>query len=168
VLTQDAEGEVPAMPGELVRYSNRSTGDLEASLKLLASPETPPLQMNLNAADHIIRLIAGVWRMCWIAGWGAGGWMASPTLGSSVTWFLRRWARAYWLPDMECAIVSGKPGPVLQTVWGRGNPADVWAAQRLASGALSLLRSLPGDPAPSHHAVQLLKTVASINCQCVF
>lgn len=103
--------------------------------------------------------------MCWIAGWGMGRWVASPTLGASVTWFLRRWARAYWLPGDSCAVVSGKPGPVLRAVWGRNSPRDVWAAQRLSSGALALLRSLPGDPAPTHHAIALLRSVALINCQ---
>lgn len=56
VLTQDGEGEIPAIPGKLVHHSVRVPGDLLASERLLASPEAPSSPDDMQAANTTIRL----------------------------------------------------------------------------------------------------------------
>ena len=77
--------------------------DLNVTLQLLASPQSNISDVNgaEQSADHTIRLIAAVFRLCEVAkiaiNYNAAQHL-SPELCSTVIWFLHRWALCYLLP----------------------------------------------------------------------
>lgn len=79
---------------------------MNISMQLLASPQsnTSEIAEADQKADHVIRLIASVFRLCEIekvAILSNCAGMLSPELSSTIVWFLHRWSLSFLLPKEQ-------------------------------------------------------------------
>ena len=101
----DNEGETALIPSELVGLSIRSasTTDIEATLRILASPAQLPTDVpNCDKADPLIRLLSNVLRLCETESQAIAanlGYLLSPEVSSSLMWLLRRFCLTYLMPN---------------------------------------------------------------------
>ncbi|XP_012280513.1 exportin-4 isoform X2 [Orussus abietinus] len=110
-LCLESEGEAALVPSELMQYSieqaHRGEVDINVTLQLFASPQSSLADINgaEQSADHIVRLISAVFRLCEIekAAISANiSNMLSPELSSTIVWFLHRWSLSYLMPIENC------------------------------------------------------------------
>lgn len=106
VLCKDFEGEEPMIVSDILAHSigqaATADSDMATSLKLLASPSQCVSEFP-NAAhntDHVVRLIAAVFRLCEIEKNAVEANMTvylSPEVTSTIMWLLKFWSDAYLL-----------------------------------------------------------------------
>ncbi|KAL3883791.1 hypothetical protein ACJMK2_030022 [Sinanodonta woodiana] len=143
VLTEEAEGETPLIPADIMNYStNQSSSiDLTTTLKVLASPgekadSIPGASQN---SDAVIRLISAVFRLCEVEKQAIAADMSdfiSPQVGSSVMWFLKRWITSYLLPDENYYAQMSK---ALLAAFGRDSEGAEWTVSFLLEKLVSNL-----------------------------
>ncbi|XP_052239002.1 exportin-4-like isoform X2 [Dreissena polymorpha] len=172
VLTEEAQGETPMIPGEIMRYSiQQSTEiDLNTTLKVLASPTNniDTIPGASTHTDHAIRLISAVFRLCEVHKQSVTAKMVdtmSPQVTSSVMWLLRRWSRSYLLPDenfynqMSKAICAG---------FGRDTDGAQWSVQFLLDKILVYLAAWNAEEKTLQDILQLLVTMVDNRTRAVF
>lgn len=105
MITLDSEGETPQIPNEIIKHSlsQASSINMDTTMKVLASPDHHILDIPgaEQSSDHIIRLIAALFRLCEVEKKAAEaklGHLLSPEVGRSLMWCLKRWCGCYLLP----------------------------------------------------------------------
>ena len=83
----------------------------------------------------------------------------SPLLHTKILWFLRRWCRAYLMPDPSL-YSSGLP-PTLQANYGASTERGVAVVGRILSRSTLLLCYWSDEPGVARSVLDLLKTICS-------
>ncbi|XP_063590971.1 exportin-4-like [Penaeus indicus] len=162
VTTMDNEGETALIPSEMVTYSMSAapTINLEATLRLLATPAQMPAEVpNSAAADPLIRMMSTVMRLCETESQALKanlGHLLSPEVSSSLMWFLRRFCLSYLLPNesfyTELSIA-------LTSAFGRDSEGAAWTLNYLLSVVEQTLRLRSAEPGLVEDTVNLLVTM---------
>lgn len=104
VLSMECVGEQPLIPSEIMQYSvqkiNARQTDIETSLKLLAAPSQciSEFANAENTADHVVRLVASVFRLCEIENKAIESRLTpflSPEISANIMLFLQLWSESY-------------------------------------------------------------------------
>lgn len=132
------------------------------TLQLLASPQSDisDVQGAEQSADHVIRLIAAVFRLCEIeksaieANYAN---MLSPELSTSILWFLHRWSLCYFLPvESNYCVIS----PMILQAFGEENPGAVWCCNFLLEKINYTINTFKGEPALVSETLLILDAIA--------
>uniref|UniRef100_A0A0L8FKH8 Exportin-4 n=1 Tax=Octopus bimaculoides TaxID=37653 RepID=A0A0L8FKH8_OCTBM len=174
LLTEECEGDTPLIPADIMEYSisQEPSVNLDITLRVLGSPSErlENIPGSEQGTDNVVRLVSAVFKVCDIHRQAIEARLAdclSPQVGSTVMWFLQRWAVSYLLPDESCypqismAIVSAFGRDTTASQWavdfllGRINSnLSIWSAEeQLMNDSLRLLvalvenkPSLPASP----------------------
>ncbi|ESO89303.1 hypothetical protein LOTGIDRAFT_106479, partial [Lottia gigantea] len=140
VLTEEAEGETPMIPSNIMQYSitTSQTIDLHTTLKVLASPgERVEDIPGSQSTDNVVRLISAVFRLCEVETRAVNAKLTdcvSPQVGSTCMWFLRRWVLSYLLPDEN---YYSQMSMALQSAFGRDTDGAQWVIAFLIQKIIS-------------------------------
>ncbi|XP_063862647.1 exportin-4-like [Scylla paramamosain] len=162
VTTMDNEGETALIPAEMVTYTVNAapTVNLEATLRLLATPAQMPSEVpNSAAADPLIRLMSMVMRLCETESQALKanlGHLLSPEVSSSLMWFLRRFCLSYLLPDESFYT---ELSVALTSAFGRDSEGAAWTLNYLLSVVEQMLRLRSAEPNLVEDTVNLLVTM---------
>ncbi|XP_034253012.1 LOW QUALITY PROTEIN: exportin-4-like [Thrips palmi] len=150
VMTWDSEGETPQIPSEIIKHSisQASSINMDTTMKVLASPDHHILDIPgaEQSSDHIIRLIAALFRLCEVERKAAEaklGHFLSPEVGRSLMWCLERWCGCYLLPvetyysEMSMAIM---------TAFGADTEGVAWTVNFLLRKIESNLKFFNSEP----------------------
>ncbi|OXU22639.1 hypothetical protein TSAR_013645 [Trichomalopsis sarcophagae] len=162
VLCMESDGETPLVPADIMRYSldqsQQGQMDLNVTLQLLASPQSNIADVNgaEQSADHVIRLIAAVFRLSEVAkvaiSYNAAQHL-SPELCSSIIWFLHRWSLSYLMPDQGLyACLSS----TLMQAFGENTPGSQWTLNFLVEKIECNLNAFKGEPSLIKETMKLL------------
>ncbi|XP_061176526.1 exportin-4-like [Saccostrea echinata] len=160
VLTEECEGETPMIPSDIMEYSICQTKktDLSTTMKVLASPgqSIESIPGSDISTDPVIRLISAVFRLCEVEKQAINAKMShvlSPQVGSSVMCFLRRWARAYLLPD---ETYYTNVSPALFSAFGRDTDGAQWTVSFLLDKIISNIAIWTAEEALVEDTLQFL------------
>ncbi|CAI9742263.1 exportin-4-like isoform X1 [Octopus vulgaris] len=163
LLTEECEGDTPLIPADIMEYSisQEPSVNLDITLRVLGSPSErlENIPGSEQGTDNVVRLVSAVFKVCDIHRQAIEARLAdclSPQVGSTVMWFLQRWAVSYLLPDESCypqismAIVSAFGRDTTASQWavdfllGRINSnLSIWSAEeQLMNDSLRLLVAL--------------------------
>ncbi|XP_048485635.1 exportin-4 [Plutella xylostella] len=154
------EGETVMIPPEIIHYSLVENCSIDASLKYLVGETT-----STENVDPIIKILGEILR---VSAWECAALEAglssvfSPELSATMSWLLKIWANSYLMlqPNLYSEMSA-----VLECAWGRQSMGVAWGVSRLVARAGSCLRHLSAQPAAATQAMQLLTTLASIQCK---
>lgn len=174
VLCMDSEGEIPLVPSEIIRLNmeqaHQGQVDINVSLQLLASPRSNLSEINgaEQSADHMIRLIAAVFRLSETeksAISANAAQLLSPELSSTIVWFLHRWSQSYLLPtESNYSEIS----PTLLQAFGDDTPGALWTVNFLAEKVECNINAFKGERALIEETIQLLSTLVESHPKLVF
>ncbi|XP_015117470.1 exportin-4 [Diachasma alloeum] len=162
VLCMESEGEIALIPSELMRYSieqpQQGRVDVNVSLQLLASlgHNISEIQGAEESADHVIRLISTVFRLCEIEKTAIGANIAdtlSPELSSTIVWFLHRWSLSYLLPTEN---YYSEISPTLLQAFGDDSPGAPWIVNFLIEKVECNVNTFKGEQNLIKDTMQLL------------
>lgn len=157
VVANDSDGEQNLIPAEITLYSKQQTSDITTSLKLLASPsqsiaEIPNAE---TSSDHVIRLVAAVFRLCEIEKSAIDaklGQFLSPEVSSSLIWFLKIWSDSYVLPPLEC---YSEVSESLKQAFGQDTPGGVWTMNFILNKICHNVRNFSSEPSIIEDTIDL-------------
>ncbi|KAJ1532209.1 hypothetical protein ONE63_000829 [Megalurothrips usitatus] len=165
VITWDSEGETPQIPSELIKHSisQVSSINMDTTMKVLASPDHHILDIPgaEQSSDHIIRLIAALFRLCEVERRAAEaklGHLLSPEVGRSLMWCLERWCGCYLLPvetyysEMSMAIM---------TAFGADTEGATWTVNFLLRKVESNLKYFNSEPELVKETVAVFRAMVS-------
>jgi len=127
-------------------------------IKVIASPgnratEIPGME---ESCDHVARLIAAVLRLCEVERRASDSGLAhllSPEMGSTVVWWLRRFALTYLLPNENLYV---ELSPSFAAAFGRDSEGANWITSFLLNKVESNLRTQTAEPALMDETLKLL------------
>ena len=99
-----------------------------------------------ETCDHAVRLIAAALRLCEVERRAADAGLAmllSPELGSTVVWWLRRFALTYLLPNEN---LYAEMSPSFSAAFGRDSEGAAWLTGFLLNKVESNLRTQTAEP----------------------
>lgn len=165
VITWDSEGETPQIPSEIIKHSisQSSSINIDTTMKVLASPDHHILDIPgaEQSSDHIIRLIAALFRLCEVEKKAAEaklGHLLSPEVGRSLMWCLERWCGCYLLPvetyysEMSMAIM---------TAFGADTEGATWTVNFLLRKIESNLKYFNAEPELVKETVAMFRSMVS-------
>lgn len=165
VLCLESVGETALVPSEIMHYSmeqqRQGHFDINLTLQLLASPgsDIGDITGAEQSADHMIRLIAGVFRLAEVAKRTIAANAShhlSPELCSTVVWFLHRWSLSYLLPkESYYAEIS----PTLLQAFGEDTPGAQWSVTFVLEQIQCYLNAFKGEPKLVKGLVDLLTSL---------
>ncbi|XP_046903216.1 exportin-4 isoform X1 [Hypomesus transpacificus] len=175
LLADDAQGETPLIPPEVMEYSiNHSTEvDINSTLQVLGSPgEKASSIPGCNRTDSVIRLLSAVLRTSEVESRATRASLTgllSPQMGKDIVWFLRRWAKTYLLVDEK---LYGQISMALSTAFGADTEGAKWIVGYLLEKVINNLSVWSSEPELANETVELLVTLvekrerANIVVQC--
>jgi len=131
---------------------------MDCTLKFLISSQNVGLILNhsTQSVDHVVRLIANVFRLCTIEKTLISlnlQNIISPELNSTITWFLNRILQSYILPyEVSYTEISTT---ILQ-VFGEDSPAASWVLNFLLDRILCNIKIFKNEPEIIKQTTQLL------------
>lgn len=172
VLTEECEGETPMIPPDIMDYSISQTKktDLSTTLKVLASPSQSieSIPGSDHSTDPVIRLISAVFRLCEVEKQAISAKLSealSPQVGSSVMCFLRRWCRAYLLPD---ETYYSNISPAISASFGRDTDGAQWTISFLLDKIISNLALWTSEISLLEDTLQLLVSLVDQRPKAIF
>ncbi|XP_062313568.1 exportin-4 [Osmerus eperlanus] len=175
LLADDAQGETPLIPPEVMEYSiNHATEvDINSTLQVLGSPgEKASSIPGCNRTDSVIRLLSAVLRTSEVESRATRASLTgllSPQMGKDIVWFLRRWAKTYLLVDEK---LYGQISMALSTAFGADTEGAKWIVGYLLEKVINNLSVWSSEPELANDTVELLVTLvekrerANIVVQC--
>ncbi|XP_013778949.1 exportin-4-like [Limulus polyphemus] len=137
VLAPFSEGETSLIPPDVVHYCVQQAGrvSLNTTLQVLASPshraaDIPGVDQN---TDHVVRLIAAVFRMCEVEKRAIEANLThvlSPEVATTLVWYIKRWAVTYLLPNESYYTEMSM---TLTGAFGKDSEAGLWTLNFLIS-----------------------------------
>lgn len=132
--------------------------DVNVTLQLLASPQSDISEINgaEESADHVIRLIAAVFRLCEFEKKAIAANLTSllsPELSCTIIWFLHRWSLRYLL------IVENHYSEISTTIleaYGEESPAALWTMNYLLEKITCNINAFKSEPTLIKYTIQLL------------
>ena len=125
---------------------------------MIASPGNRATDINgmEETCDHVARLIAAVLRLCEVERRASDSGLAhllSPEMGSTVVWWLRRFALTYLLPNENLYV---ELSPSFAAAFGRDSEGANWITSFLLNKVESNLRTQTAEPALMEETLKLL------------
>ncbi|XP_054711675.1 exportin-4-like [Uloborus diversus] len=149
VLSSVSEGETSLIPLEIIRYSMSQTENvnIETTLRVLASPshrvcDIPGAE---TSTDPVVRLVAGVFRLCEVERRALEANLShlmSPEVGTSLAWFLGRFAVTYLMPN---EAYYSEMSLSLTQAFGKDTEAGRWTLDFVIGKLESDLLLWPGE-----------------------
>lgn len=148
VIANDTDGEQNLIPKDVIYYSSGQNSDLEVSMKLLASPsmsisEFPNAE---TSADHVIRLVAAIFRLCEIernAIDAKMGHFLSPEVSSSLLYFIKVWTDSYVWP--RCQYYTDM-SEALKQAFGEDTPGGIWTINFILNKIIHNVQHFTSEP----------------------
>ena len=176
LLVDADEGESPMVPDALNAISSSSLNTTTNTATNTTATTTNNNNTNTNnpVLDPVIAtsdvFLAILERECgrvetWASSTGGGSGLSSddpsmsPLLHEKLLWFLRRWCRAYLMPDLSLYVRGLSPSLVSR--YGNGTSSGAATAGHILSRATLLLCYWPSEPGVVKAALSLLRTVCS-------
>lgn len=131
---------------------------MNVTLQLLAAPQSNLSDVNgaEQSADHVIRLIAAVFRLSETAkiaiNYNAAQHL-SPELCSTIIWFLHRWSLSYLIPNENNYT---ELSTTLLQAFGDGTPGAQWTLNFLVEKIECNIKAFKGEPTLIKETMQLL------------
>ncbi|KAJ8315064.1 hypothetical protein KUTeg_007214 [Tegillarca granosa] len=175
VLTEEAEGETPMIPTDIMQFSmgQASTVDINTTLKVLASPgeRVDAIPGGIQGTDPVVRLISAVFRLCEVEKRAIEANLSaclSPQVSSTVIWFLCRWVVSYLLPDEN---YYSQISHALLSAFGRDTDGAQWTVTFLLEKILANMIVWNSEEKLVTDTMQLLNSLVesrSSNACCVY
>ncbi|XP_076634880.1 exportin-4 [Colletes latitarsis] len=161
VLCMESEDKTALISSDIMTYSmeqiQQGKVDVNRSLQFLASSENVSLDINITieSVDHVIRLVANVFRLCAIEKAAISvrlDSILSPELSCTVMWFLHRWSLYYLLlvennySETSIAFIQA---------FGEDTPAS-WIINFLLEKIEQNINAFKGEPALMKETINLL------------
>lgn len=165
VLCMESEGEVALIPSEIILYSMRQVRegeiDVNNTLQYLASSENVLSDINVatESIDHVIRLIADIFRLCAIEKTAISirmGNILSPELSCTIMWFLHRWSLCYLLPRESDYV---KISTTLLLAFGEDSLGAEWTVNFLLEKVECNLNAFQGETEVIEETIKVLTTL---------
>ncbi|PIO34891.1 hypothetical protein AB205_0108870, partial [Aquarana catesbeiana] len=159
LLADDAQGETPLIPPEIMEYSIQQSNDVDinTTLQILGSPgEKASSIPGCNRTDSVIRLLSAVLRASEVESRATRAnltHLLSPQMGKDIVWFLRRWAKTYLLVDEKLYDQISLP---LNTAFGADTEGSQWIIGYLLEKVISNLSVWSSEQELANDTVQLL------------
>lgn len=175
LLADDAQGETPLIPPEVMEYSihQATQVDINSTLQVLGSPgEKASSIPGCNRTDSVIRLLSAVLRTSEVESRATRASLTSllsPQMGKDIVWFLRRWAKTYLLVEEK---LYGQISIPLSTAFGVDSEGAKWIVGYLLEKVINNLSVWSSEPELANDTVELLVTLvekrerANIVVQC--
>lgn len=175
LLADDAQGETPLIPSEVMEYSihHATEVDINSTLQVLGSPgEKASSIPGCNRTDSVIRLLSAVLRTSEVESRATRASLTSllsPQMGKDIVWFLRRWAKTYLLVEEK---LYGQISIPLSTAFGVDTEGAKWIVGYLLEKVINNLSVWSSEPELANDTVELLVTLvekrerANIVVQC--
>ncbi|XP_053997793.1 exportin-4-like [Hylaeus anthracinus] len=162
VLCMESEGETAVIPSDIMIYSmeqvQQGKVDLNLTLQFLASSENVSSDINVatESVDHVIRLVANVFRLCAIEKTAISvrlDSILSPELSCTVMWFLHRWSLHYLLlVEDHYSVIS----IAFIQAFGEDTPGASWTINFLIEKIVQNINAFKGEPALMKETIKLL------------
>ncbi|XP_029049144.1 exportin-4-like [Osmia bicornis bicornis] len=162
ILCMESDGEVALIPSAITTYDmeqvRQGKVDLNLTLQFLASSENISTDININteSVDHIIRLVADVFRLCAIEKTAISihlDSILSPELSCTITWFLHKWSLHYLLPP---EIHYFKISTTFIQAFGEDTAGASWAVNFLLEKVECNINAFKSEPALMNETINLL------------
>ncbi|ELU09303.1 hypothetical protein CAPTEDRAFT_151878 [Capitella teleta] len=168
VMMDEAEGETPMIPSSIMQYSiEQSKGrDCQSTLAFLATAINDPASVSADQVDPVVRLTSSVFRLCAIESSAIEVGLAghiSPEVTSSCMWFLRRWARAYLLPDETYYTEMSMP---LTMAFGRDTEGGQFVLSFLINKVVSNIQAWGSEAGIIEDTLSLLLAMVEKRATC--
>ncbi|KAK3925728.1 Exportin-4, partial [Frankliniella fusca] len=165
IIAWDSEGETLEIPSEIIKHSISQSNsiNIDTTMKVLASPDHHILDIPgaEQSSDHIIRLIAALFRLCEVEMKAAGaklGHLLSPEVGRSLMWCLERWCGCYFLPD---ETYYTEMSLAIMTAFGADTEGATWTVNFLLRKIESNLKYFNAEPELVKETVAMFKSMVS-------
>lgn len=128
------------------------------TLQLLASPQSNVTDINgaEQSADHVIRLIAAVFRLCEFEKNAVEAnitSMLSPELSCTIVWFLHRWSLNYLAPvETNYSEIS----TIILEAFGEYSPAALWTVRFVLEKIACNINAFKSEPRLIKDTIKLL------------
>nr|XP_012135271.1 PREDICTED: exportin-4-like isoform X2 [Megachile rotundata] len=161
ILCMESEGEIALIPSEIITYDREQAQegkvDVNLTLQFLASSDNISSDININteSIDHVIRLIADVFRLCAIEKTAISihlDSMLSPELSCTITWFLCKLSLNY-LPLVESHYLEIPP--IFIKAFG-DTPGVSWIVNFLIEKVEFNISTFKSEPALMTETINLL------------
>ncbi|XP_012525953.1 exportin-4 isoform X2 [Monomorium pharaonis] len=162
VLCMESDGETPLIPLEITRCSMKQSRegnvDVNRTLEFLVSSQNVQSDISspTNLIDRVIRLIAGIFRLCTIEKTAMSIHLEnilSPELSSTIIWFLHRWSEMYLLPTEDC---YSELSTTLLHAFGEDSPGALWSINFLLDKVICNINAFKSEPALIDKTIKLL------------
>ncbi|GAB1608778.1 exportin-4-like [Argonauta hians] len=170
LLTEDSEGDTSMIPADIMEYSisQEPTVNQDVTLRVLGSPNEriDNIPGAEQGTDNVVRLVAAVFKVCDVHRQAIDARLAdclSPQVGSTVMWFLQRWAVCYLLPEEACYTQISL---ALVSAFGRDTSAAQWAVDFLLGRINSNLSVWSGEEALMNDSLRLLVALVDNKPRC--
>ncbi|XP_064413937.1 exportin-4 [Latimeria chalumnae] len=162
LLADDAQGETPLIPSEIMEYSVKHSTevDINTTLQILGSPgEKASSIPGCNRTDSVIRLLSAVLRASEVESRATRANLTallSPQMGKDIVWFLTRWVKTYLLVEEKLYNQISLP---FNTAFGADTEGAQWIVGYLLEKVVSNLSVWSSEEALANDTVQLLVTL---------
>ncbi|XP_059177669.1 exportin-4-like isoform X2 [Physella acuta] len=170
LLADAADGETATIPSTIMKYSmdQAKTTDINLTLKMFSSPGQKLEPSHEQNVDPVIRLITAVFRLCEVENRAVDAKLnefLSPQVGSTIMWFLERWADAYVLHDeMDYTEMS----LMLATAFGMDTEGVKWTVNFILQKIFSTLSVWGSEPALISDTLELLIDMAEQSSRAMY
>lgn len=171
VLCIESEGEIALIPSELTRCSMQQENvDVNRTLRFLVYSQD--VQSNIssptNSIDHVIRLIAGIFRLCSVEKTAISIRLEntlSPELSNTMIWFLHRWSDSYLLP---LEVYYSEISTTILQAFGEDSPGALWTMNFLLEKVVYNINAFKGEPALIKATLKLLIALTGTQKKAVY
>ncbi|XP_043798286.1 exportin-4-like isoform X3 [Apis laboriosa] len=167
ILCMESDGELALIPTEIMTYDmeqvQQGKVDMNLTLQFLASSEniSSPIDISIESVDHVIRLVASIFRLCAIEKTAMSvlsNSILSPELSCTIIWFLNKWSLHYLLSIeyhyLEISLTF------LHT-FGDNTPGALWATNFLLEKIEFNINAFKSEPAVMDETIKLLISLVS-------
>lgn len=167
ILCMESDGELALIPTEIMTYDmeqvQQGKVDMNLTLQFLASSEniSSPIDISIESVDHVIRLVASIFRLCAIEKTAMSvlsNSILSPELSCTIIWFLNKWSLHYLLSIeyhyLEISLTF------LHT-FGDNTPGALWAMNFLLEKIEFNINAFKSEPAVMDETIKLLISLVS-------
>lgn len=170
LLTEEAEGEAPLIPSDIMEYSisQGHSVNLEATLRVLGTPSErlENIPGSEQGIDNVVRLISAVLRVCDVHRRAIEARLAdclSPQVGSTIMWFLQRWTVSYLVPDES---YYNQISMAIASAFGRDTAAAQWTVDFLLGKINSNLSVWSAEEQLMNDSLQLFVALVENKPRC--
>ncbi|XP_033118145.1 exportin-4-like [Anneissia japonica] len=170
LIADDAKGETPLIPFEIMQYSIQETPNVnvETTLQVLGSPghAVSSIPGSETSSDKVVRLIAAVFRLSEVERRAIEANLThilSPQLGTTIVWFLKRWCRSYLVLNEKYYSHVSLP---IVSAFGMDTAGAQWATSFLLEKVISNLSVWSSEGSLANDTINLFVTLVEKKERC--